>query len=200
MVPSTSSPKLFFDMLAGLVIRKGGGSSLWTVNEVLLALGLRIWSEDAARWDPYRALDTICPRTAEARASIRRGDRLLQFLVDTARVMTLRMVLGRATHGRLPVELVDVIFEELLSSSNLPHPREIAAIWVPWPERRACGQCLGGWDFSSTCAKSMRARWLPETRKFELYHPLMSAQSHTKACRLGTCRSHHAYDHSYADG
>lgn len=191
IVPTVSQPKLFFDLFLELALRQGSGANLWTVNEVLLALGLRVWSEDPEHWDSYQILDKLNPDRANIKKIIRRGNRLIQFLVETARVTSLRRVVERTTQGRLPRELADAIFEDLLNLCNLPHPKDFKIIWHPWPEQRTCGECKGDYDFGDTCARRMKAKWLPDKRQFERYHPLLSAQFHTVACREGTCQSHH---------
>lgn len=159
------------------------------IDEKLLSLLLLMWDDITARdgrWNITRLLERMQSSMPHlAPFSLRKPlERSYQFLEESQRAETLRLVVLRITDGRLPAELSDEIYEYLLDSHSIPHPKLYKAIWVPEYPIPKCwsGLC----DQAATCPNGLIARWNPQERTFRHYHA-----SAPLPCRRQPCTGHH---------
>lgn len=159
------------------------------IDETLLSLLLLMWDDIASRdvrWNMTRLLNRFqSPMPHLTPFSLRKPlERSYQFRKESQRAETLRLVLSRTTNGRLPAELSDEIYDYLLDSHDIPHPKHYKAIWVPnYPTPKCLSRAC---DQAATCPNGLIARWNTQERTFRHYHA-----SAPLPCRRQPCTGHH---------
>lgn len=181
LIKQTSSPTLYLQVLIAMMpAPQYFLSSGRALDDLLLAVALRMWSSDETdKWAPAHPALEITPSSWVFLKSLRSqpahwkqffNSRGLQFMMEAERINTLQMLVAKVTTPQLPAELSDCIFTLLLGLRKLPHPRDLLAIWVPWPSQRPCGlpDCLTKHSMDSDlfCTRPTGTRWSPTERRF----------------------------------
>ncbi|OCL12407.1 hypothetical protein AOQ84DRAFT_352552 [Glonium stellatum] len=174
------------------------------LDEAALAIALELWTtttREKSSWNVYRFIDDIYSFSeAEDYQSDDYADfftwdqdargyfgRTRQFLVETQRIVTTKVMVLRTVGHHLPAELVDNIHGCLLDLHHLPRPTQLHEIWAPKPELAQCSKTVGcTMSCDLTCPAKVRLKWTEMERRFVYYHGY-----NPRPCRFQPCESHH---------
>ena len=173
-------------------------------DEAALAIALELWEitlREKLPWNVYRFIDDI-PSFSESEdyqsddyADFFTWDqdargcfvKTRQFLVETQRTMTAKILFLRAVGHHLPAEFVDHIHSNLLDLYYLPRPTELYAIWVPKLELAKCSKTVRcAMNYDLTCPAKLRLKRTGMERRFIYYHGY-----NPRPCRFQPCENHH---------